>query len=233
MNWSKLEGVLGYTFNNRDLLVRALTHRSYVNESNDTDKDNQRLEFLGDAVLGLVLTELLFARHPDYTEGALSKLKSQLVCEPALATIAARIELGSYLRLGKGEESSGGREKASVLADAYEALLAAVHLDGGFESARRLIRSQHADPLQGITSPSTGLDAKSKLQEHLQRDSGVRPTYHILEATGPHHARRFSVSVSLGEEVLGVGEGSSKKEAQQAAAFAALHALNEAESTDD
>lgn len=219
---SALQARIGYVFADLSLLERALTHRSYANESSVEVRDNQRLEFLGDAVLGMVVTEAIFERYPGYSEGSLSKLKAQLVCEATLAEIAGRLGLGEALRLGRGEEASGGRRKPSLLADAYEALVAAIHLDRGVSQAREFVLRHHSDALSRITSPVRVRDAKSRLQELVQRERGVRPRYEIVSVEGPDHAREFTAEAVVGDEVVGRGVGRSKKEAQQAAAAAAL-----------
>jgi len=221
-NLEPLEVALGYTFEDQSLLLRALTHRSYANEAVGVVRDNQRLEFLGDAVLGLVIAEALFEAHPDYQEGGLSKCKAQLVCESTLASIARRLQLGDYLRLGRGEEASGGREKSSVLADAYEAVVAAVHLDGGFDAADAFVIRHHADAIREMSSPIRVRDAKSRLQELIQQFTNIRPEYVIVDSRGPDHARVFSAEVRVLGDLIGRGEGRSKKGAQQRAAAAAL-----------
>jgi ribonuclease III len=223
-----LQARLAYRFHSVELLERALTHRSFVNESGirgPTIRDNQRLEFLGDAVLGVVITDYLFARFPTFDEGKLSKMKAQLVCESALAPAAAAIGLGDSLRLGRGEEANGGRLKPSVLADAYEALIASLYLDGGLEAARTFILSHHSAVLEEIADPDQWQNPKTTLQEIVQSERGDRPTYEIVEVGGPPHLRRFTAHVIVGGQRLGMGEGKSKKEAQQNAAIEALATL--------
>lgn len=222
---SAFEERLGHRFADRELLVRALTHRSYLNEERCVEKDNQRMEFLGDAVIGLVITAVLFERYPGQSEGALSRLKAHLVCTTTLAELARELELGGCLMLGKGEASSGGRSKDKLLADAYEALVAAIYLDGGIEAARGFVLREHAEILASLAKPSAIKDAKSRLQEWLQERHGERPTYRIVEVTGPPHARCFVAEVVLEEEVLGRGSGRSKKGAQRSAAADALCCL--------
>ncbi len=222
--WDALEKHIAYQFSDQDWLVRALTHRSFTNEVPRPTADNQRMEFLGDAVLGLAISEELFRRYPEYQEGALSRLKARLVCEEALAVIAHTLGLGEALQLGRGEEESGGRCKPSLLADAFEALVAAVFLDGGMSSARTFVLHHHADALERITTPGYGRDTKSKLQELVQQQTGEAPRYHIIAEDGPPHARVFTAEVKVGEQVLGSGSGNSKKEAQREAAGVALEA---------
>jgi ribonuclease-3 len=215
-----LEAALGYEFVNRELLARAFTHRSSVHEktSSATATDNEQLEFLGDAILGFVVSAALVASHPDYPEGRLSKLKAQLVSASHLHAVAARLRLGDYLLLGRGEEMSGGREKKALLANAVEALIAALYLDGGMEPARFFI-VQH---VIGETEPSTELDLatdyKSALQELAQSMSLPQPRYAIVEERGPEHAKTFLVEVRVGRDWVSRAEGLSKKSAGQRAA---------------
>lgn len=228
-----LEERLGYVFKDRTLLVQALTHRSYVNECEEDAVDNQRLEFLGDAVLGLVSAEALFRRDAQAPEGTLSSRQSQLVCESALAEVANGVELGHFIRLGKGEVQTGGRHKHSLLADAYEAVLAAIYLDGGLEAAREVVLRLHAAALEGVQAdtkqPVAATDAKSLLQKAVQAETSMRPVYAVVEESGPAHARTFVSEARIGSKVWGRGEGRSKKVAEQEAAAQALsrwHARN-------
>ena len=218
-----LQLAIGYTFRRVEFLVRALTHRSYANEFSDPIADNQRLEFLGDSVLGLVTAETLFRRFPTADEGFLSSVQAALVRESALATIAHKIQLGDYLRLGKGEDMSGGRNKASLLADAYEALLAAIYFDGGLEAVRTVMSTLHSDAMAELNTSTSPEDNKSRLQRVIQSGSTTRPVYTIVEEHGPAHERVFVAEVSVGGKSMGRGEGRTKKEAQQRAARAALH----------
>ena len=212
-----LEKRLGYRFREPSLLETALTHRSYAHEK-DTGANYERLEFLGDSVLGLVAGEWLFHRHPDLPEGELSKRKAHLVSRPVLARHASSLGLGEEIRLGVGEERSGGRTKASLLADVWEAILGAVYLDGGLEPAARLVLPL----LEDGTERRGPYDAKTHLQEVLQGQGRNLPEYVLAEETGPDHAKRFTVECRIRGEVAGVGEGRSKKKAEQAAASAAL-----------
>jgi len=221
----ELEATLGYTFRDITHLQRALTHRSFANETHGINTDNQRLELLGDAVLGLIITEYLFEHYPGYDEGALSKMKAHLVCEDTLAKLALRVALGHYIQLGRGESASGGRQRSSTLADAYEAVIAALYLDGGFERARAVVLELHQSMLQQVTSPLIDHDAKSRLQELVQDREGKRPEYKITEMSGPPHCRVFTAEVWLGTERVGTGSGRSKKEAQRTAAAEALQHL--------
>lgn len=214
-----LEKRLGYQFRDRKLLEEALNHSSYANEHRGGLGSNERLEFLGDSVLGFVSAEHLFREHPDLPEGDLTRMRASLVCEQSLYEVARELELGSYLKLGRGEEAGGGRERQSILADAMEAVFAAVYLDGGIEAVRELIvrvlLSQAADSQERK-------DYKTTLQEVVQRRSGQVLTYHMIAQSGPDHNKTFLFEVRLNDESVGRGEGRSKKEAEQAAARDAL-----------
>lgn len=218
-----LEKVLDYRFEKPELLEQALTHSSYANERLGGALDcNERLEFLGDAVLGMVVADHLYREHPDLPEGDLTRLRASMVCEEALAEVARGWDLGEYIRLGHGEALTGGQERTSILADAVEAVLAALYLDGGIAQARRTIRGavlSHEAPT-GRTR-----DHKTALQEFVQRESGHVLTYELLSAQGPDHQKTFTMAVSLDGRQIGQGNGHSKKEAEQMAAKAALDAL--------
>lgn len=218
---------IGYTFHKPGLLDEALTHTSYVNEIKDqASKDNERLEFLGDAVLALIISEHVASACPDLTEGALSKLRSHLVSEATLATVARRLGLGRLLRLGRGEEHTGGREKESILANTLEAVLAAVYLDGGPEAARSFCLKAFEQELREAASHDAGGvlagDYKTQLQEWCQRSYDSVPQYVTERESGPDHQKTFDVQVMVGGRALGRGTGRSKKEAEQAAAQEAL-----------
>lgn len=210
-----LEKALGYSFINRSLLETALTHPSCRKETN-----NQRLEFLGDAVLQICISDILYRNHTSVQEGALTNLRQHLVCQDALANVARRISLGTYLRMDKGCEMGGGRENDSVLSDAMEAVLAAVYLDGGFENAKKCI-----DTLWPIGSEEEFSDAKSALQEFLQKRGQQQPRYEVVDESGPDHMKQFTVAVLMGENLLAKGAGTSKKKAEQSAALEALRTL--------
>lgn len=223
---AELERVINYRFSNRDLLTEALTHRSFLNESEEKSiKDNERLEFFGDAVIDFFLSNLLLERFPVSREGELTRIRASLVGEENLANLARRMALGRYLRLGRGEEKSGGREKKSLLADAYEALLAAVYLDGGFTPVQALVESQFGTLLESGAAVSVARDSKTELQELAQAIHGTVPLYVHREPSGPDHDRNFTVAAFIGEEFLGEGTGKTKKEAEQAAARAGLDHL--------
>ena len=219
----KLEEKLGYTFQNRALLENALTHSSYANENKHTGaQSNERLEFLGDSVLGMVTADYLYRVHPDLPEGDLTRTRAALVCEGSLVEVAQQLELGTYLKLGKGEDAGGGRERPSIVADAVEAVLAAVYLDGGIGSARKIIQRFILDREE---EKSGSRDYKTALQELVQRESGQVLAYRLVGSTGPDHAKRFHVEGELNGTPVGAGEGRSKKEAEQMAAKAAIAKL--------
>ena len=215
-----LEKKLEYSFSNRELLSEALNHSSYANEHRGAGiSSNERLEFLGDSVLGFVTAEFLFKNYPRLPEGDLTRMRAALVCEQSLYEVAKMLELGQYLKLGKGEEAGGGRERQSILADAVEAVFAAVYLDGGMEQIRGLI---HRVLLSRAPAAEERKDYKTTLQEIVQRKIGQQLTYHMVEESGPDHNKTFVFEVRLNGEPIGRGDGHSKKEAEQAAARDAL-----------
>ena len=221
-----LQSALEYQFRNWRLLEEALTHKSYVNEQRSVQwTDNERLEFLGDAVLSLVVSEQLATLLPQSSEGALSKHKARLVSESMLAGLAKRLKLGSCLRLGRGEELSKGREKDSLLADAVEAVIAAVHLDGGLEASRRVVaglfRQEFLQVVNQRHRPGED-DYKTQVQEWCQRRFDSLPSYAVIRESGPDHDKVFEVEVRVNGAVVGKGTGRSKKEAEQSAAKQAL-----------
>lgn len=219
-----LEEKLGYQFRNRSLLEHAMTHSSYANEHRGLGlTSNERLEFLGDSVLGVVVAEYLYAAHPEMPEGELTRTRAALVCESSLHEVAKGLELGRYLRLGKGEDAGGGRERPSILADATEAMLAAVFLDGGMGAVKPIIRSLI---LNKEGEKSADRDYKTALQELVQRKPGSAITYHLVGESGPDHCRVFEMEVAVGHSPAGRGSGRTKKEAEQMAAKAALERLN-------
>ena len=218
-----LEDNLGYHFKNRGLLEHALTHSSYANEHRSEGvTSNERLEFLGDSVLGMVVAEYLFHKHPNMPEGELTRTRAALVCEGSLYEVARSLDLGRCLRLGKGEAAGGGRERPSILADATEATLAAVYLDGGIDAVRPIIQAFILDKER---EKAVDRDYKTALQELVQRRPGQSIAYRLVNEMGPDHARVFVMEVSIGGEVAGQGRGHTKKEAEQRAAKAALDKL--------
>lgn len=218
-----LEEKLGYEFRDPALLENALTHSSCANESRGRLQSNERLEFLGDSILGMVVADHLYRNHPDLPEGELTRTRAALVCEDSLVEVAEALRLGEYLHLGKGEEAGGGRKRPSIQADAVEAVLAAVYLDGGIGSARKIVQQYIlCREVEGLTSPR---DYKTALQELVQRESGQVLKYRLTGEEGPDHDKRFFVEVDLNGEVAGRGKGHSKKEAEQIAAKAAIAKL--------
>ena len=223
-----LEKKLNYSFRDPALLEEALNHSSYANEHRGAGiSSNERLEFLGDAVLGFVTAEYLYTKHPDMPEGDLTRIRAALVCEESLHEVAQYLGLGEYLRLGRGEELGGGRRRPSILADATESVFAAVYLDGGMDAARDLIHRVLLDKEQEEQVEERRRDYKTELQELVQRKPDQTLRYEMVGASGPDHARVFAFRVLLNGQVAGTGEGRSKKEAEQAAAHCALERLTQ------
>ena len=218
---------LGYTFQNKDLLLQALTHSSFAYENQSDDlSDNEVLEFLGDSVLGLVIADFLYSSYPDLSEGELSKLKSAAASTSALDYFAKKLKLDKCVRLGKGEEKSGGRKKKTILAGAYEAVIAAIYLDGGIDNASVFIRRNLIPLFKKINVKKFFVDNyKSALQEHLQRENSSAPSYKTVTTTGPDHKKSFVVEVFSDHTLLAKAKGSSKKEAEKKAAEKALKGL--------
>ena len=229
---AELEARIHYDFKNRALLVRALTHSSYANEYPVEWKDNEQFEFLGDSILGFVISQYLFRHHPHFTEGQLSKLKAHLVSSSSLFRVASRLELGQFLNLGKGEEKTGGRGKQALLVNACEALVAAIFLDGGMKAARKFLLNQFAEDLRDIVSGRfTFSDYKSRLQEKLQSLHRERAEYSVIDEFGPDHRKRFSVRLTIGGEPTSEGQGETKKRAEQEAARLALEVVEAQQET--
>ncbi len=218
----QLQNNLGYHFKNPALLARALTHSSYANERHVDTGDNERLEFLGDSVLGFITAEYLFANHRDFPEGELTKLRAYAVCEKSLFSYAEEIGLGNYLKLGKGEERTGGRTRPSVLSDAFEAVIAAIYLDGGMDEAKKFVL-RFVVPY--VEAKPTFKDYKTMLQEVVQKNQGETLEYVLVSETGPDHDKCFTVEVHLNSNVIGRGIGGSKKKAEQNAAKEALELM--------
>lgn len=222
---TELEEKIGYRFRDEKLLTTALTHSSYANESNGAAVCNERLEFLGDSVLGFTVADALYRRYGSMPEGRMTRLRSELVCEQSLHQVAVSLELGRYIRFGKGMAHNGGRERASILADAVEALIAALYLDGGYAEAKKFIDERLLFQL-GEQEPLYLSDAKTALQELVQQHSGQVLSYELLDESGPDHLKTFRVEVRLNGKPLGEGSGHSKKEAEQAAAAQALKQIH-------
>lgn len=223
---AEVEAIVGYHFTNPSLLVSALTRRSFWHENRDTCVEhNERMEFLGDAVLGLVIADILYREFPEDEEGELQKKRGSLVNRAALAQLMRHLDLGRFVRMGRGDEMSGCRDRDSILADTLEAVIAAVYLDGGFHRAERMIES-HFYPLIERCATREGLeDSKSLLQEKAQAKFGITPTYEVVDEWGEEHRKTFAVAVCLGKEAFGLGTGRNKREAAQNAAREALARL--------
>lgn len=216
---TELESKIGYQFKQKELLTQALTHSSFSNEQKiNKYKNYERLEFLGDAVLELLSSKFFYLNYPDMTEGQMTKLRSSMVCEPALAFCARDLNLGSYILLGKGEELTGGRERDSIISDVMEAVIGALYLDGGLEEAETFI---HKFILSDLESKQLFYDSKTILQEDIQK-AGGNLHYELLEESGPDHDKQFKVAAMLDETVIGQGVGRTKKAAEQKAAYEAL-----------
>lgn len=220
---NKLEELIGYHFKNKDLLTMAMRHSSYTNEHRmERIQCNERLEFLGDAVLELLSSEYLYQNYQDYPEGELTKLRASLVCEPTLAYDARVFSLGDYLLMGKGEENTGGRERDSIVSDALEALIGALYLDGGITAARNFVKQY---VLNDIAHKKLFYDSKTVLQEIVQGNIGSDVKYRLVKEEGPDHDKKFTAEVLIGERVLGSGTGRTKKAAEQSAAYHAIRKL--------
>ncbi len=222
MPLQKLQKTIGYEFKNPALLVEALTHPSLAHEKGRENNHNQRLEFLGDAVLQLLLTDRIFKLHPSLPEGKLTQIRAHLANRHALFRRAQAIELGKYLLLGKGEEGSGGRTRLSNLADGFEALLGAIYLDGGVRAARTFVGRQFAQEFKQVKPTSPQQNPKGQLQELLQAESSANPIYRVVHESGPDHNKYFEAIVEWEGQEIGRGHGSSKKQAEAAAAATAL-----------
>ncbi len=221
-----LEQSIGYKFKNTELLKTALTHSSYANENRASGMlCNERLEFLGDSVLGMTVADYLYGSFPNMPEGDMTKLRSELVCEQALYDVAKKLDIGSHMLLGKGEENSKGRTRPSILADAVEAVLAAVYIDGGKKNSDKFVNKFILSALDSVEKSGSS-DYKTVLQELIQRKSGNQLSYSIVDESGPDHCKEFKSEVLLNGERIGVGTGRSKKEAEQEAAKDALMGMN-------
>lgn len=221
---AELQQKIGYQFRNPALLQQALTHSSYANEGKKHGKNNERLEFLGDSVLSVIVAKHLFLTYKNIPEGELTKLRASLVCEKALDVFAAKLSLGDYLKLGRGEEMTGGRQRPSILADAFEAVIAALYLDGGYEVAQKFVLSFIPKELD-IHQVGQLADYKTALQEIIQQNREEKVEYQMEAERGPDHAKVFTAVVLLNSNIIGRGEGSSKKQAEQNAAREALRLM--------
>ncbi len=222
-----LQETLGYAFTDLKLLNKALTHKSYVNERNESLKHNERFEFLGDSVLDILVSDYLVDKFSDYAEGTLSKIRAAVVNESCLAALARKLELGKYLLLGKGEDLSGGRAKSSILAGAFEAVAGALFRDGGLESASKVFLPLLEVEISKSVHSWSFRDFKSELQEYTQNKWVCTPSYKVVNELGPDHAKEFEVVVMIKNKVKGQGSGKSKKEAEQAAAKMAIESFSD------
>ena len=225
-NIDSFEEIIGYKFKNREYILEALTHSSYSNE-NKSFKYNERMEFLGDSVLGIVISDYIFEKEKGVPEGELTRLRANIVCEESLGSVAKDINLGAHLLLGKGEEATGGRERKSILADAFEAVIASIYLDGGIEPASEFILLNLKNIIKDSIDGKIFRDYKTQLQEELQRNGAKNIWYKIIDEIGPDHNKTFVMEVGANETALGKGIGKSKKEAEQNAAKAALSFMRE------
>ena len=216
------EKKIGVEFKDKDLLLLALTHRSYVNEHKDTDYHNERLEFLGDAVLELITSDYLFSTYPDRTEGDLTSFRAALVRTESLAKTAKDIGVGNSMRLSKGEEDTGGRDKSYLLANTFEAIIGAIYLDQGYESARDFVHAHLLKKIEQIVEKRLDIDSKTKIQEIAQAIYKVTPVYMVVEEEGPDHDKRFTVVVKINDKEIGRGFGTSKQKAEEDAATKGL-----------
>ncbi|MEE1054147.1 MAG: ribonuclease III [Acutalibacteraceae bacterium] len=223
---NSLEKNLNYKFKNIQLLKNALIHSSYANENRGNIHSNERLEFLGDSVLSIIVSEHIYNRFPNMPEGELTRLRASLVCEKSLCAFSRELGIGDYLKLGKGEDKNGGRERDSILADAFEAVLAAIYLDGGMEAAKKHIMNTVLHDIKHHDD-DTFKDYKTTLQEIIQRNPEESVTYILIDESGPDHDKRFTVEVHLNSNVIGTGTGKNKKQAEQMAAKQALHLMGE------
>ncbi|MBE7017439.1 MAG: ribonuclease III [Ruminococcaceae bacterium] len=220
----ELQKKLNYSFNDKELIVTALTHSSYANEHRC--QSNERLEFIGDSVLGMVVAMHLYRTFPNLPEGKMTRMRAELVCEQSLWEVADKLEFGKYLRLGKGEALTGGRERPSILADCVEAVIAALYIDGGFEVAKKFVDDHILPKLENLGTTAGG-DYKTRLQELVQRFHGQSLSYEMLSESGPDHMKVFCAAVYLNGEMIGQGQGRTKKEAEQNAASKALEELKD------
>jgi len=229
-NLSKLELSIGYHFKRRPLLTQALTHKSYAYEHKEEGAiDNERLEFLGDAVLNLIISEHLYNKFKDFTEAELSRIKAYAVKESTLARTARKLKIGRYLYLGRGEEITGGRNKPSLLANAFEAILAAIYIDGGYKNARTFLINHLLPEIERVSKEDFVFDFKTRLQEVSQMKFGTLPKYITTKEEGPDHEKVFEVKVYLNEKLMGTGIGKTKKAAAQKAAQEGLRRLSDEE----
>lgn len=224
----ELEKKLGIKFNNPELLKRALTHRSYLNENRSVDKSNERLEFLGDAVLELIVSDYLYREYSERPEGDLTSFRSAIVRTESLALASRELGYGKYLRLAKGEEESGGRDKDYILANTFEAILGAIYIDHGYEVCKKLVTKILISKIENIVKNRLDIDSKTRIQEVVQSKYGRTPTYVVLKEHGPDHNKKFVVGVKVGKKIIGKGRGTSKQRAEEDAAKKGLEYIEKA-----
>ncbi|MDN5352343.1 MAG: ribonuclease [Clostridiales bacterium] len=223
---SQVEAMIGYSYRDKQYLVRALTHSSYANENKrEQIHNNERLEFLGDSVLGLIISEYLYNTYTELEEGQLTKIRARIVCESSLGEAARKLDFGKYMLFGHGEELTGGRDRTSILSDAFEAVIASMYLDGGIEVVTHFVLSHMADIIADAVQGKLFTDYKTRLQEVIQIKKGNRLRYEIIREEGPDHAKVFFTHVLLNGDVIGLGSGRSKKESEQEAAKEGLKRL--------
>jgi len=215
-------------FNDIELLQRALTHRSYLNENRSVDKSNERLEFLGDAVLELIISDFLYRKYPNRPEGDLTSFRSAIVRTESLAEASRELDYGKYLKMAKGEEESGGRDKDYILANTFEAVLGAIYIDQGYDTCQKLVSKVLISKIDNIVKHRLDIDSKTKIQEVAQSKFGKTPTYEVLKEHGPDHNKKFVVGVKIGSKIIGKGRGSSKQKAEEAAATKGLKYIERA-----
>lgn len=224
----ELEKKLNIHFNNLELLERALTHRSYLNEHRSIDKSNERLEFLGDAVLELIVSDYLYRKYANRPEGELTSFRSAIVRTESLANASREMGYGKYLKMAKGEEESGGRDKDYILANSFEAVLGAIYIDQGYQSCKKLVTDILISKIDNIVEKRLDIDSKTKIQEVAQSKYSKTPTYVVLKEHGPDHNKKFVVGVKIGNKVIGKGRGASKQKAEEAAAQKGLKYIEKA-----
>jgi ribonuclease-3 len=224
---NEFEEKINYSFKNKKNIILALTHSSYANENrNEKLQSNERLEFLGDAVLNIIISETIYNNYSNLSEGQLTKVRANIVCEQSLVICSNNIEIGKFLLLGKGEDLSGGRTRTSILSDAFEAVIGAVYMDGGMKNAKKFVLQQMEHLIKDSVSGIIFLDYKTQFQEIVQKDGEKKIIYEIIEEKGPDHDKEFVAQVKVMDSVVGKGKGKSKKEAEQAAAKAAMETIN-------
>jgi len=227
-NIHEFENLIEYKYKDINNAIRAFTHSSYANEVKDPAiKSNERLEFLGDAVLNVTISDIIYRKYPDLSEGEMTRIRASIVCEPSLMQCAIKLKLGEYIMLGKGEELTGGRNRASILADAFESVIGSIYIDGGMRKARSFILKQMKKNIEDGVKGTIFIDYKTSLQELIQKKGEAKISYRVLEEKGPDHNKVFVVEVSVDNKVLSIGEGKSKKEAEQNAAMKAFNKIKE------